>query len=386
MKRGYKYKIKPTCKQKKQLMQAFGCTRFIYNWGLDRKIKAWTEEHKSLTYIQLAKELTELKSHEEYKWLRDVPNECLQQSLRNLDNAYTNFFKAKKRFPKFKSKRKSKSCAKYINSVHFDFDNWKVKIPKCGWVKLCKNRTFDQNQCKQGTLTVYMDKCGEFWCTILVDDNIEPKPKAKFFGKTSVGIDLGIKDFAILSDGTRFSNPKYFENAMKRLRVLERRFSRTVKGSKRHERMRMKLAKAYRMITNKREDFLHKLTTYLVENYDTICLENLNVDGMLKNHHLAQAIQSASWGEFVRMLKYKADREWKNIVFIGRFEPSSKTCSKCGHVYRELTLKEREWTCPECGEHHDRDVNAAINIRNFALNPQALVAIGEKAENITDRG
>lgn len=385
MKRAYKYKIKPTCKQQHQLQQAFGCARFIYNWGLDKKTKAWTNEHKTVTYFELAKELTKLKQTEEYEWLKDVPNVCLQQSLRNLDNAYTQFFKAKKGFPKFKSKKKSKDVSKYVEAVHYDFENWKVKIPKCGWVKLCHNKPFDLSICKIGTLTVSRDKCGEYWCTIVVEDNTPQKSKAKISEGTSVGIDLGIKDYAILSDGTKYSNPKYYEHNKRRLKILQQRFARTQKGSNRHEVMRLKVARQYRKITNMRNDFLHKLTTDLVRRYDTICLENLNVEGMMKNHNLAMAIQSASWGEFVIQIKYKSEWFGKNVIFIGRFEPSSKTCSKCGHVNNELTLKDREWVCPICGEHHDRDVNAAINIKKFALNPQSLVGFEEKAEDITNR-
>ena len=385
MKRAYKYKIKPTFKQQHQLLQTFGCARFIYNWGLDKKTKAWTNEHKTITYFELAKELTQLKQTEEYKWLKDVPSECLQQSLRNLDNAYTQFFKAKKGFPKFKSKKHSKDCSKYLNAVKFDFENWKVRVPKCGWVKLCHNKPFDLSTSKIGALTVSRDKCGEYWCTIVVEDNTPQKSKAKISEDTSVGIDLGIKDYAILSDGTKYSNPKYYEHNKERLAILQRRFARTQKGSGRHEVMRLKVAKQYRKITNMRADFLHKLTSDLVRRHDTICLENLNVKGMMKNHNLSMAIQSASWGEFVRQIKYKSDWFGKNVIFIGRFEPSSKTCSKCGHVNRELTLKDRDWVCPICGAHHDRDVNAAINIKKFALNPQALVGIDEKAEEITDR-
>lgn len=221
MKRAYKFKIKPTVKQQHQLLQTFGCARFIYNWGLGRKTESWTNEHKSINYLTLAKELTELKKNDEYKWLRDVPNECLQQSLRNLDIAYTNFFKAHKRFPKFKSKKHSKDSAKYIQSVKFDFENWKVFIPKCGWVKLCKNKTFDLSKVKIGTLAVSRDKVGEFWCSIIVEDFVEQKPKTKVFESTAVGIDLGIKDFAILSDGTKFKNPKYYEKSQRKLKVLQ---------------------------------------------------------------------------------------------------------------------------------------------------------------------
>ena len=225
----------------------------------------------------------------------------------------------------------------------------------------------------------------EYWCSIVVEDNKLQKSKAKISEGTSVGIDLGIKDYAILSDGTKYSNPKYLEHYQTRLAILQRRFARTAKGSNRHEVMRVKVARQYRKITNMRTDFLHKLTTDLVRRYDTICLENLNVEGMMKNHNLANSIQSASWSEFVRKIKYKSDWFGKNVIFIGRFEPSSKTCSKCGYINSGLALKDREWTCPICSEHHDRDVNAAINIKRFALNPQALVGIEEKAVEITNR-
>ena len=305
--------------------------------------------------------------------------------MRNLDNAYTQFFKAKKGFPKFKTKKKSKDVSKYVEAVKFDFDNWKVRVPKCGWVKLCHNKPFDLSTCKIGTLTVSRDKCGEYWCTIVVEDNTPQKSKAKISENTSVGIDLGIKDYAILSDGTKYSNPKYYEHNKRRLKILQQRFARTQKGSNRHNVMRLKVTRQYRKIANMRTDFLHKLTTDLARKYDTICLENLNVEGMMKNHSLAMAIQSASWGEFVRQIKYKSDWFGKNVIFIGRFEPSSKTCSKCGYVKGDLKLSDREWVCPACGEHHDRDVNAAINIKKFALNPQSLVGFEEKAEDITNR-
>ena len=382
MKRAYKYKIKPTMKQQHQLQQVFGCTRFIYNWGLDIKSKSWSIEHKTVSYFELAKKLTELKKNEKYKWLKQIPAECLQQSLRNLDNAYTQFFKGIKSFPRFKTKKNSKNCAKYTQAIYFDFDNWKVKIPKCGWVKLCENKTFDLSSSKIGTLTVSRDKCGEYWCTIVVDDNAPQKSKTKISEETSVGIDLGIKDYAILSDGTKYSNPKYYENNRLKLKVLQQKFARTKKGSNRHEVMRLKVARQYKKITNSKIDFLHKLSTDLIRRYNTICLENLNVEGMMKNHNLAMAIQSASWSEFVSQLKYKAEWEGKNIVFIGRFEPSSKTCNKCGYVKHDLKLSDREWVCPICGKHHDRDINAAINIKMFALNPQALVAIEDKANEV----
>ena len=383
MKRAYKYKLKPTMRQQRLLLQHFGCCRFIYNWGLSRKMEAWTKEKKSISYLQLARELTLLKNDGEHGWLKDVANESLQQSLRNLDNAYTQFFKAKKGFPKFKSKKCSKNVCKFINSVHFDFDKWKVRIPKMGWTKICRNKSFDLSKCKIGTLTVSQDKCGDFWCVIIVEDNKPCKPKAKVCEETAVGIDLGIKDFAILSDGTKYGNNKFLEKGQTRLRKLQRRFSKAQKGSKRRERLRIKIARQHRRISNRRSDFLHKLTMDITIKFDTICLENLNVQGMMQNHHLANAISSVAWNEFVRQLAYKAEWNGKNVVFIGRFEPSSKTCSCCGYVKKDLTLKDRSWVCPKCGVSHDRDINAAINIRNFGLHPQALVAIENKIPEVT---
>ena len=225
---------------------------------------------------------------------------------------------------------------------------------------------------RYGTLTVSKDHCGDYWCSIVAYD-VEEKSRAKISDDTAVGIDLGIKDYAILSDGTKYGNPKFLEQGHKRLKRLQQLFARTQKDSKRHEMMRIKVAKQYRKISNRRADFLHKLSTDLVRKYNTICLENLNVEGMMKNRHLANSIQSVAWNEFVRQLQYKCDWYGKNVIFIGRFEPSSKTCSKCGHTNRDLKLSDREWICPQCGEHHDRDVNAAINIKDFALHKQNLI-------------
>ena len=375
MLKAYKYKIKPNTQQEELLSKFFGCTRYIYNWGLNMRTSAYKENGKSIGYIQLAHELTKLKQDDEHQWLNECTTEALQQSLRCLDKAFTAFFRKKADYPQFKTKKHTKDTVKFVNSVHFDFENWTVKLPKLGKVKMCKNRTFDQSVCKQGTCTVSKDRCGTYWCTITVND-LQPKPsKAKLVKDNAVGVDLGIKDYAILSDGTKFSNPKHLEQAQRKLAHLQKVFARKQKDSKNHERMRIKVAKCHRRISNKRNDFLHKLSTYLVRNYGTICLENLNVMGMEQNHHLARAIQSASWGEFARQLEYKSEWYGKNVLFIGRFDPSSKLCHKCGYINSELTLKDREWTCPVCGEHLDRDVNAAINIMEIAFDKQNLVGI-----------
>ena len=375
MLRAYKYKIKPNKQQEELLSKFFGCARYIYNWGLNIRTQAYKENGKSIGYTELAKQLTQLKKAEEHEWLNEVSVESLQQSLRNLDNAFTAFFRKKAKYPKFKSKKKHTDSVKFIQSVHFDFENWMVKLPKLGKVKLCKNRTFDLSICKQGTCTVSRDRCGDYWCVITVDD-LQPKPtKTKLVKETAVGIDLGIKDYAILSNGMKFPNPKHLKAVETKLSHMQKVFARSENGSQNHERLRVKVAKLHRKVRNQRNDTIHKLTRYLVDNFDTMCIEDLNVDGMLKNHNLARAIGDAAWSEFIRQLSYKCEWYGKNVLFIGRFDPSSKMCHKCGCINKDLKLSDREWTCPQCGAHLDRDVNAARNIREIAFDRQNLIGI-----------
>ena len=372
MNKAYKYKLDPTVKQRHQLLQAMGNARFIYNWGLVKKKDAWTNNKQRLSFIELSAMITEMKKLPEYQWLSLCGRQCLTQSLRNLDNAFTRFFKKQTGFPNFKSK-KSKQTVKFSDRPSMDFKNWKIKIPTIGWVKMKKNRAFDSNKVKFGTLTVHYDNKGVFWCIVLVDDlQILPR-KANVVDKTTIGIDFGIKTYATLSDGTKINNPKHLESSDRKLRLLNRRLARKQMGSKNREKARVKLVKYHEKIANKRDDFTNKLSVELIKKYDTICMEDLNITGMTRNHHPARAISSASWNMMVKKLIYKAEWYGKNIIFIGRFDPSSKMCSKCGYINKELKLSNREWVCPQCGEEHDRDINAAINIKNFGLHPQALV-------------
>ena len=363
-----KYKLCPTYKQKRALAQAFGNARFIYNWGLRKKIEAWETEKKRVTYNDLSRELTALKAEKEYAWLNDCSSVVLQQSLRNLESAYSNFFRKTGGFPKYKSKKNSFDSAKFINGVKIDYDNLRIRIPKVGEVKFKDNMRMPDGA-KEGTLTVTRDKCGDYWCTVTVDDGRPAPDKAEIREDTAVGIDMGIKDYAILSDGTKIENPKFLEKEMDKLKSLNKAFSNKQKGSNNFKKMKARIARQNRKIANKRNDFLNKTSASVVKEHDTLCMEDLAVKDMMQNgsHDLSMHIGSASWSEFRRMVSYKADNLGKNVLLVGRYEPSSKTCSKCGYVNKELELSDREWTCPVCGTHHDRDINAAVNIKRMAL-------------------
>lgn len=377
MKRVYKYKLNPTVKQQKALLQAMGNARFIYNWGLAKKKDAWNNSKQRLSFVELSAMVTEMKKEKGYEWLGLCGRQCLTQSLRNLDNAFTRFFKKQAKFPKFKSKR-SKQAVKFEKTPTLDFIDHRIKIPTIGWVKMCKNREFSPEAVKIGTTTVSRDNKGVFWCVILVDDGMALPLKTKVEESTAVGVDFGIKTWATLSDGAKVENPKFLERTERKLRLLNRRLARKQRGSKNHERARLRLAKYHEHIANQREDFTNKLSTEWIRKYDTICLEDLNITGMTQNHCLAKAINSAAWNSMVRKLAYKAEWYGKNLVFIGRFDPSSKMCHNCGYINKELKLSDREWVCPVCGKRHDRDVNAAMNIKAFGLHPQALVGMENK--------
>lgn len=368
--KAYRYKLKPTYKQQKILAQDFGNVRFIYNWALGLKKDKWENEKISLSYYDLAKMMTELKNDGEHEWLNNTSSVSLQQTLRHLDAAYTKFFKEKKGFPKFKSKKNPCNSIQFTKCM-IDFKNHRITVGKTrrlGTIKFCKNREFDVDKVKIGTTTISKDSLNNYWISIIVDDYSNPKEKAHIKDDdTCVGIDMGVKNLCILDNGIKYDNPKYYKKSLERLAILQRRLSLKTKGSKNYERLRLQVAKLNRKIANQRLDYLHKTTTEIVDKYDTICLETLNVKGMQKNHSLAQAIGDTSLGMFNGMLSYKGNWKGKNIIHIGRFEPSSKTCNKCGYVNKDLTLGDREWTCPICGEHHDRDINAAINIRKIGL-------------------
>ena len=369
----YKYRLHPTREQSGFFNKSFGCVRFIYNWGLQKRIEAYMKDKGRISYVQLCAMLTELKKDEQYSWLRDVSNECLQQALRNLDAAFTRFFREKKGFPRFKSKSRSRQSYKAILSVHVDQERRRIKLPKIGWVKYGNNRKFEGNV---RSVTVSVTPSGKYHVSVLVDDGKEIPEKLPVTFDTTIGIDMGIKDFAVCSNGDTYENPRHLIKAEQRLRTLQKRLSRKKKGSNRRNRARMILARQHEKVANRRQDYLHKISTKIVRENQAIVVEDLNTKGMMRNHRLSKAIGACGWSTFFKMLEYKCERQGKTFIRIGRFDPSSKTCS-CGHVYKGLKLFEREWVCPNCGSVNDRDLLAACNIKRFGLQEQNLLFVNK---------
>jgi len=353
MLKSYKYKLKPTEEQKELLNKHFGSVRFVYNFFLDQRKKEYENNKKSLNYYDNAKVLTELKNSEEYSWLKEINSQSLQTSLKNLDGAYNNFFKFKKGFPKFKSRKSKNSFTvpQYVKLV-----KGKLKIPKFDDpIDLILSRTFKG---KIKYCTISRTPTNEYFVSILVETEHKKLSKT---GK-SVGIDLGLKDFVITSDGYKYKNNRYTKKYERELKKRQQNLSRKTKGSNRYEKQRLKVAKLHQKITNSRLDNLHKVSSDLIKLYDVIFIEDLNIKGMVKNHKLAKHISDASWSKFIKLLDYKAEWNDKELVKIDRFFPSSKTCNCCGYINQDLNLTIREWTCKSCGTTLDRDLNASVNI------------------------
>lgn len=364
MLRAYKYKINPTKNQINKLKNFFGCSRYIYNWGLQRKSEEYANNNSNISCFDLIKETTQLKKSDEYSWLNNCHSQVLQMSLRNLDNAFTNFFKKRGSYPNFK-KKSNRQSFQYPQGVKVK-DN-KIFLPKIGWVKYFNSRNFEG---VIKTVTVSMTPTGKYFVSILVDNNKEFPTKVLIDEKTTVGLDFGIKDLVITSDGVVFENQKHFQKMKSKLRVEQRSLSRKKKGSKRREKQRLKVAKLYEKITNQRTDYLHKISSSLVKKYDTICIEDLSVESMLKEKKLSSLISDASWSTLRQMLEYKTQWYGKNLSIIGRFEPSSKRCNHCGYINKSLKLSQRSWDCPSCQRTLDRDHNASLNIKYFGLGHQ----------------
>lgn len=354
--KAFKYRLNPTKEQSVLIDKHIGSCRFLYNLALETKQIAYAGNQINLSCFDLIKQLPDLKK--ECEWLKEVNSQSLQASITNLDTAYTNFFKGKSDFPKFKSKNKSTQSFNVPQSIVLE--NGKLIIPKFKkGINIIQHRNFD-GKIKQATIS--KTPTGKYFASILVETTENIVPKKPITKENTIGIDLGIKDFLITSNGKKVENQRFLKKSLSKLKYTQKKYSK-----KKGKKTKLKLQKLHEKVVNQRKDFLHKVSSDLVKNHDTIALETLKVKNMIKNHNLAQAISDVSWGTFVTMLEYKANWYGTNIVRIGTFEPSSKICSKCGIINKELKLSDREWNCKNCNTTHDRDINASINIKNFAL-------------------
>jgi putative transposase len=376
MLKAFKYRIYPDKKQIEKIDRNIGCVRWIYNYALAKKMKAWNNEKKNISRFDLQKDIPDLKRQEETKWLKEADAKSLIFSLLNLDNAYQKFFKEHKGYPNFKSKKNKKQNYTTYQHIIIDWDNQKLNIAKNKDIKIKLHRKFE-GEIKQ--VTISKTPTNKYYASILVDTIDKEKKKSEINEKNTIGIDLGIKTFITISDGRKIDNPKILYRYEKKLAREQKRLSKKKKGSSNKNKQRIKIARVYEKVTNIRKDFLHKLSYELTNENQikSIVIENLNINGMLKNHHLSKAISNVSWSKFVELLAYKCDWYGVNLLKIGRFEPSSKLCSKCGVINQELTLADREWICPNCGSKLDRDINAAVNIKRFGLNPKIRQGLSE---------
>lgn len=355
MLKSFKFRLYPTNSQKELIVKHIGSSRFVYNLALETKTTAYLGNKYNFSPFDLIKQLPELKK--ECDFLKEVNSQSLQQSIQNMDVAFKLFFKGSG-FPKYKSKYKSKQSFSVPQNVKLE--NNLLIIPKFkGGINIVIHREI------KGTIksaTVSKTSTEKYFVSILVDTNTKIPDKAPIKEETAIGIDLGVKTFLVTSNSLKIENPKNLRKAQSKLKYISRKYSK-YNG----KRTKHCLALVHEKVTNKRKDFLHKTSIKLISENQTICIEDLSVNKMLKNHNLAQAITDVSWSAFVSMLEYKAEWHGKNVLKIGRFAPSSKTCSNCGSVNKELSLQDRKWTCKNCNSVLDRDLNASINIKNFAL-------------------
>lgn len=364
--RSYKYRFYPTFEQEHLLAQTFGCVRYVWNWALDKRTRAYRENGESVNFFELCSALTKLKAEPETAWLQEVSSVALQQSLRNQERAFKNFFEGRAEYPKFKKRRNRQSAT--LTTAAFSWDGENLKLAKMSEpLDVRWSRRFSGTP---SSVTVSKDCAGRYFISIVVREDIKPLPVTS----KTVGIDLGITDVVVTSDGVKFGNPRFFQQDKDRLAKAQRLYAKKKNGSKNRDKARLRVARIHAKIQDRRNDFTHKLTTALIHENQVICAESLQVKNMVKNHNLAGAISDVGWGELVRQLEYKSRWYGREFMHIDKFFPSSKMCSQCGCAKDSLPLSMRSWSCTECGANHDRDVNAAINIKAAGL---AVLACGE---------
>jgi putative transposase len=366
MLKAFKYRIYPTSEQSVLLAKSFGCVRWFYNYALNLTSETYEQTGKGLSRNEIINLLPSLKK--EYEWLTEAPSQVLQQAALNLSSAFLNFFEGRAKYPNFKKKQNRQSIR---FPQGFKFKDNILTLPKIGEV-YCKVSRQPKGTLK--SVTVSVNPSGEYFAACLYDDG-KDLPEKSSEGK-AIGIDVGLTHYAITSDGTKHGNPRYYRKYEKKLARRQKQLSRKLKGSNNFNKARIKIAKVHAKIVRCREDFLHKLTRKLVDENQVIVVENLAVRNMVKNHKLAKSISDAGWGQFCTMLKYKSEWEGKTYIEVDRFYPSSKTCNNCLNRVDSLSLDIRNWQCPKCGESHDRDINAAKNIRDEGLR---ILAVGHTA-------
>lgn len=349
----YRYRFYPSPKQSDLLIRTFGCARFVFNRGRELREAAWKERRERCGYNQTSLMLTAMKKDPAYRWLTDVSCAPLQQALRQLDKGYSNFFRKTARYPRYRTKDGGQSIE--FTRETFSYRDGKLKLAKMDKpLEVVWSRALPE---APSTVTVIREADGRWYVSCRINRQAE-----RLEGGEEVGIDLGLTHFATLSTGEKIANPRHINNRQKRLARLQRQMAKKQKSSKNRAKARLKVARAHSAVRHARQDFLHKLSTKLIRENQTICVEDLNVRGMLKAKLHSRSISDASWGEFRRMLTYKSAWHGRDLVVIDRFYPSTRVCSCCGSPGNKLNLSAREWTCPACGETHDRDVNAAKNI------------------------
>jgi putative transposase len=377
MKQRWTFRCYPTPEQEQLLVQTFGCVRYVYNWALSERTRAF-QRGERMNYVQSSAALTVLKRQPETIWLNEVSSVPIQQALRHLQTAFTNFFAKRTGYPNFKRKDGRQSAEFTRSAFGFDIGTRRLNIAKMGNLKIKWSRRV---VCDPSSVTVIRNPSGRYFITFTVDVDVAPLAETGH----SIGIDFGVARLATLSTGERIANPKHLQSRARRLALLQRRLAKKQKGSKRRTLAKRAVARQHEKISNCRKDALEKLSTRLVTEFDVICIEDLNLRGMVKNHSLARSLSDAGIGMAIRMLEEKAERYGKRTVRVDRWFPSSKMCSDCGHIVSALPLNIREWGCPSCGNIHDRDLNAAHNIAAAGL---AVIAHGDgvRATSVSTEG